>query len=162
MNVLEVSEMQTHLWNIVAPSWIPRLPKEFGESGCGKLKADQWRYAGLVYLPLIMLAVWGERNDRKPHIKNLLYLATALKTAIPRVVTTYSVALYQKAIRLYLQSLGTITPAYNFTISHHLALHYHLFMQSHGPAPTQWQFPTERIIGRLQKIRHNFKIGLYS
>jgi hypothetical protein len=154
---LEQLNQQSH--NVIAPAWVPRIPSEFGSAKAGKLKADEWRFMILVHAPLILTSIWAGNPSRSLHLKNLLYLSIAAKIAASRVISNDSIALYQRMIRLYLKTLAVVAPTYKPVISHHLCLHIDDQLKLHGPSPTHWQFPTERAIGTLGSLAHNFDMS---
>ncbi|EPS96582.1 hypothetical protein FOMPIDRAFT_1130286, partial [Fomitopsis schrenkii] len=59
----------------------------------------------------------------------------------------------------YLKGIRRILPGQSLLPSHHNALHIPDFLQRFGPMPGWWMFPFERVIGLLQKVKTNGKIG---
>ncbi|KAF8809397.1 hypothetical protein BYT27DRAFT_7254534 [Phlegmacium glaucopus] len=62
-------------------------------------------------------------------------------------------------MQAYFTGLKTLFPEYGFHPNHHLALHLHQYLLLFGPVHAWWTFPFERMIGMLQRIPTNGKIG---
>jgi hypothetical protein len=78
---------------------------------------------------------------------------------VSRTTSTEAMSLYRSAIVKYLRLIEVLHPHHSFTINHHLALHIPLYVGLHGPCHSQWAFPFERLIGRLQKVPLNNHAG---
>lgn len=156
----ELEQLNELASNIICPTWVTRLPENFGTATSGKIKADEWRFLILVHAPLVLTSLWAGNPSRYLHLKNLLYLSIATKVAISRAVTDSGITLFQRMIRLYLKTLRVVAPTYDIVISHHLSLHIHDDLRRHGPSPTHWQFPTEQAIGMLGSLAHNFNMSM--
>jgi hypothetical protein len=59
----------------------------------------------------------------------------------------------------YLQCLLDLYPNIQFRPNHHAALHIGTLLTQFGPAHGWWMFPFERVIGILQGINTNSKLG---
>jgi hypothetical protein len=59
----------------------------------------------------------------------------------------------------YLQCLLDLYPNIQFRPNHHTALHIGPLLTQFGPAYGWWMFPFERVIGILQQINTNSKLG---
>jgi hypothetical protein len=49
----DVEALRTDIRDFVTPSWLTSIPSNLGEPSHGKLKADQWRTLGTVYLVML-------------------------------------------------------------------------------------------------------------
>ena len=63
-------------------------------------------------------------------------------------------------MKSYMEGIKKLFPQYRFRPNHHMALHLHEYLCRFGPVHSWWTFPFERIIGMLQRIPTNFKIGM--
>lgn len=164
----EVREIRADIVRMCAPSWLASVPCDLGEARHGKLKADQWRVLGTVYLPVSLVRLWEEPdaddNDKALMRKKMLEATIALISAI-RIATSHTtsrskVALYLQHMHLYLSLLKELVPSYDLHPNHHMALHLGTYICRFGPVHAWWAFPFERVIGMLQHIPTNFKLGL--
>ena len=62
----------------------------------------------------------------------------------------------------YLSGLKELFPEYSLHPNHHMALHLRDYLLLYGPVHSWWTFPFERLIGILQRISTNYKIGRFS
>ncbi|THU90390.1 hypothetical protein K435DRAFT_624220, partial [Dendrothele bispora CBS 962.96] len=44
------------------PSWVNSVPKNYGDSAAGTIKADEWRTLSTIYLPIALITYWGDKN----------------------------------------------------------------------------------------------------
>ncbi|KAJ7153149.1 hypothetical protein C8R43DRAFT_950548 [Mycena crocata] len=147
--VLITQEEKEALWadmaNVSKPSWVTSVPSAFGgTASTGKLKADQWRTLGTVYMPITLIRLWSaseEGSDRRELLALTMDLVSAVLLASSRTSG----------------SLSTIQMPSN----HHLALHIPEFLMLFGPVHGWWTFPFERMNGKLQRISTNYKPGQY-
>lgn len=63
-------------------------------------------------------------------------------------------------MRAYLASVRRLFPETNLVPNHHNALYIGEMLLRFGPAHGWWMFPFERLIGLLQKVNTNNKIGM--
>jgi Domain of unknown function (DUF4218) len=162
----ELFTIQQDIRNIVVPSWVTRLSPNFGERSNGKVKADEWRSLFQIYLPMTLTHIWTDSNEkwadskqRALQLKALLALSILVNIVCSRSASTYGSELYQNTLKYYLDLITMLYPSESLVISHHLAVHLPTYMELHGPCHTHWAFPYERLIGRLQKVKHNSRIG---
>lgn len=168
-HVLRPSEMQSireHIRQIVTPAWLTSVPSNLGSAEHGKLKADQWRTLGSTYLPLSLVPLWSKASpgdERSLRCKKILDVTIALISATviasSRTTSMTKADLYLEHMRSYILGIKELFPSYHFRPNHHMALHLHKYIVLFGPVHAWWTFPFERIIGMLQRIPTNDKIG---
>lgn len=159
------------LWRImskiVVPSWVTRIPVNFGSAQHGKLKADQWRSAASVYLPLALTILFTTINDASVSeelAEQLACIHENTMTLLRAVLILTSVKtseaqakLYTVTMVKYLNGLKKLYPDRKLLPSHHLSLHLSKFLLLYGPVHGWWLFPFERLVFFLQKTNINHK-----
>jgi hypothetical protein len=153
---------------LLTPTWMTSVPSNLGEASHGKLKADQWRVLGTTHLPLALIRLWGLGNTESPRsrrCREILNLTVSLLSAVT-VASSRSMShglanSYLQHIQAYLGGLKKVFPEYGFHPNHHMALHLHQYLLLFGPVHGWWTFPFERMIGMLQRIPTNGKIGIF-
>ena len=162
----EMVEIWSDLAQISTPTWVTPIPFDLGSSSHGKLKADQWRTLGITHLSLSLIRLWGlreSRHARSQKCKELLDVTMSLMSAVILAsswVTSPSIAAaYLTCMQAYMEGIKKLFPQYKFRPNHHMALHLHEYLCRFGPVHSRWTFSFERIIGMLQRISTNFKIG---
>ena len=169
-HVLDLHDMEaiwSDLQSTVTPSWLSSVPSNLGNAAHGKLKADQWRVLGTVHLPLSLTRIWGNgdlTNPRAMRCREILDITMSLMAAV-RIATSYSITeqdieAYLREMLKYLRGIKSLFPDYQFKPNHHMALHIHEFLRLFGPVHSWWTFPFERLIGALERMPHNFRLGL--
>ncbi|KAJ7153126.1 hypothetical protein C8R43DRAFT_832523, partial [Mycena crocata] len=167
--VLITQEEKEALWadmaNVSKPSWVTSVPSAFGgTASTGKLKADQWRTLGTVYMPITLIRLWSaseEGSDRRELLALTMDLVSAVLLASSRVTSQSNADACRQYLLSYRVRLQALFPQYKCHPNHHLALHIPEFLMLFGPVHGWWTFPFERMNGKLQRISTNYKPGQY-
>jgi hypothetical protein len=164
-----MDEIRSDIVNMLRPSWLTSVPYEFGSGSHGKLKADQWRVLGTTFLPVSLVRLWSVvevGNPRSEKCRQILDVTMSLLSAVAiacsRVTSEEHAELYLNNMHSYLVGLKQLFPEYSFHPNHHMALHLPDYLLLYGPVHSWWTFPFERLIGILQRISTNYKLGRYS
>lgn len=152
---------------MITPSWLTSVPVNLGSASHGKLKADQWRVLGTTYLPVTLIRLWGTKEGaqdvRASRCRQILLITIAMLSAVvlatSRKATEANARCYQDLIQAYTKGIRHLFPDYEFRPNLHMSMHLHEFIIDFGPPHCWWTFPFERLIGILQRIPHNGKIG---
>jgi hypothetical protein len=162
----EIEEVRKDLKRMVKPSWVTSVPTSLSSSG-PKLKSDQWRTVGSLYLPVTLIRLWTNgstnpspnaiRRQKLLHMTMLLF--SAINVATSRVTSRRNAKVYLDFLIQYRQELHTLFPRYQCAANQHLAFHISTCLLLHGPVQGWWAFPFERVIGMLQRFSTNYKAG---
>lgn len=163
----EVAQIRSDIVKMRTPSWLTSVPSDFGDARHGKLKADQWRVLGTVYLPISLFKLWFDADIddveascmRRKLLDATIWLISAVQIATSRTTSRTKAAIYREYMLSYLKILKDIVPNYKLHPNHHMALHLGDYLCRFGPVHAWWTFPFERVIGMLQRIPTNFKLG---
>jgi hypothetical protein len=168
INLKELKRIHGFLSQTTRPSWHTPPPSNLGEASHGKLKADQWRSCMEFDVPAAMAEIWihdscspeDERAQRqKKLVEATMLLATAIRWATSYRTSELHATQYMRCITAYLNILKELYPNLAWRPKHHAALHIGPFLLLYGPMHGWWMFVFERIIGLLQKININYKLG---
>ncbi|KLO04450.1 hypothetical protein SCHPADRAFT_840553 [Schizopora paradoxa] len=152
--------MRNWISETIRPRWYASLPKNLGEAGHGKLKADQWRSAFEFDIPVALAQLWGDPSSPRHELfRCTMFLALAIRTATAYKISEERITKYTEYMHKYLTLLVTIDPSLRLHPNHHNALHIGDHLRRFGPMHGWWMYPFERIIGKLQKSNINFKFG---
>jgi hypothetical protein len=163
----DIHFIQEVIAKTAVPSWLSSVPKDYGQSSAGSIKADEWRILATVYLPIALVLLWGDKmGPEGAHFFRILEHSMALFQATT-IVCRYGANLgrattFRAFMKDWLDGLFQIHP---HTESHahrpnmHAAFHIYDFLLLFGPIISWWCFPFERLIGILQKIKTNDQIG---
>ncbi|PPQ91927.1 hypothetical protein CVT25_000946, partial [Psilocybe cyanescens] len=160
----DMGEIRRDIQVMVKPSWATSIPTSISSSG-PKLKSDQWRAAGSLYLPVTLIRLWSRScNDiASRERQDLLKLTMALFQAISIITSRKTLArhreLYLDHMLVYRQELARLFPDYKCHPNHHMALHLGEFLSAYGPVHGWWTFPFEHMIRTLQRIHTNYHPG---
>ena len=167
--------MITHIQNVirdtVTPSWVESVPYNFGEAKAGKLKAYEWRLMASIYLPLALVSLWGEGSHQcsktvATKLRNVLdhtmMLFSAVYLACLRTITEARLTAYHHYMKTYVEDLHKHHPHISYRPTHHMVLHLYDFLILFGPVQSWWCFPFERLIGMLQRMPNNHKLGKFN
>ncbi|THH06094.1 hypothetical protein EW146_g9718 [Bondarzewia mesenterica] len=142
-------------------------PPNLGSSSHGKLKADQWRSCIEFDLPvsLVRRAInqigknMAQDSRRRALVHSIMLLAIALRWATSHRTSGNHAQQYTKTVDAYLRTLAKLLPHLNRRPNHHNALHLGKYLLLFSPVHSWWMFPFERVIGMLQQMNTNSKIG---
>jgi hypothetical protein len=168
VNLIGLSTLE-HIWKdieeIIVPSWVSKIPTDFGSPRHGKLKADQWRSAALVYMPIALVHVWSRTNfyEQSEHydaiLRNTLVFLQAVEIVTRRKISAEDAKAYTGLMGEYLAGLRQLFPDKKLRPSHHFSLHLEEFLLKYGPVHGWWAFPFERVIQVLQTTNTNHQIS---
>ena len=171
MSAEETEHLRSDISNMITPSWLTSIPTNLGEANHGKLKADQWRTLGTVYLPVSLVRLWDPDSlkalddHRSQQCAKLLSVTLSLISAIiiasSRTTSREKANLYFYHMTNYVKGLRELFPRYKLRPNHHMALHLGEYLHFYGPIYSWWAFPFERLIGMLQRIPNNFQNGIF-
>jgi hypothetical protein len=168
IGVEELRQIQADIKRTTRPCWQRAPPTNLGEPSHGKLKADQWRTLIEFDIPVSLVKLWSELpeddNDnrtarRRKLLDSTMFLATALRWATSRRTSENHANQYTQNMRAYLQTLRDLFPERDLRPNHHNALLVGDMLLRFGPVHGWWCFPFERVIGLLQQINTNSKLG---
>ncbi|KAF8229093.1 hypothetical protein L208DRAFT_1288357, partial [Tricholoma matsutake] len=161
----EMEAVYEDLENMVKPSWVTSVLTTLLSVG-PKLKSDQWKTIGSLYLPVSLVCLWSDvhqDDERSKHCHELLDLSmqllSSVATAISCVTSNPHADEFLRLMSCYCQELQRLFPNYNVHCNHHMAIHIAEFLRMYGPVHGWWTFPFKRMIGMLQRISTNYKPG---
>lgn len=167
----ELRHIQEDIAATVRPRHQATPPSNLGDPSHGKLKADQWRTCMEFDIPVSLVKLWSEdlQSDsedddvqrRKHLLESTMLLATALRWATSHRTSEKHANEYMKNMRAYLATLRKLFPKRNLLPNHHSALFIGEMLLRFGPVHGWWCFPFERVIGLLQQVNTNSKMGTY-
>lgn len=152
----------------LTPSWITTVPKAFGESKTGTLKADEWRSYATIYLPIALVLLWNEGASHpspavgdalQATLDHTMHLVQALCLGCYRTTTRSRADRMHHYLRTYLSQLKDFHPQAKRLGNQHMSLHLASYMKLFGPVYSWWTYPFERLIGRLQQMPTNGRFG---
>ena len=165
----ELKEIQQDIRDTIRPTWQTGPPANFGSPAHGKLKADQWRTCIEFDLPVSLVRMWETSNERdvpeelrrrrQKVVESTMLLSMAIRWGLSHRTSEKPAHEYKRYMLKYLHTLRELCPNDDLHPVHHNALHIPDFLQRFGPMHGWWMFPFERLIGILQKVKTNFKIG---
>ncbi|KAG2079398.1 uncharacterized protein F5147DRAFT_785098 [Suillus discolor] len=112
------------------PSSLRSVPYNFGETKAGTIKADEWCTLTTVYLPIVLVSLWGEGSTHR----------NSEIAANCHAILDHTMALIS-AVHI------TLLPHAPHRTNGHMALHMWDYLQLFGPVRSWWCFPYERLIG---------------
>ncbi len=164
----EMNRIRQDISETTRPVWNSGPPANLGERGHSKLKADQWRSALEFDIPVSLVWLYSQaarrpHAGRAAHLQKLaqssMLLAIAIRLATSHHTSRQRADAYTQTMHAYLQTLLELSPAGRLLPNHHNALHIAKYLILFGPMHGWWMFPFERLIGILQQLNTNSKLG---
>lgn len=155
-----LKKINSLLPRINVPTWINRPIKSLGNKSFGKLKADEWRNLFTIQLPLLLIPIWsnGEQRDQSL-LQNLAHLSSLVNLGLKRTMTSDRIQRYRHHLKQYLEGVLILFPHSNLVTNHHMAFHLAECLERFGPVRAWWSFPFERLMGGILKSGHNNHVG---
>jgi hypothetical protein len=163
-----LTEIREDIASTVRPSWQAQLPSNFGCAEHGKLKADQWRTALEFNIPVSLVKALAKRRGgsniseysrAQRIVDTTMDLAIALGWGLSRRTSQHNAERYRFYMQRYLAGVQELFPDYALKPKHHYALHIYDILVGFGPLHGTWTFFLERLVGLLQRLNSNLKIG---
>lgn len=166
----ELRKLQQDITQTNRPEYCQGPPGNLGSPGHGKLKADQWRTCIEFDIPVSVAQLWSKETcppEQNPEItvrrdklfQSIMHLAVAVRWATSYKTSEYHSEKFEENMVAYLRCLLDLYPNIQFRPNHHNALHIGPLLTQFGPAYGWWMFPFERVIGILQQMTTNSKLG---
>ncbi|KAH9910515.1 uncharacterized protein BXZ73DRAFT_58155, partial [Epithele typhae] len=173
-----LQHIQEVIRDTITPFWVSSVPLNYGEASAGTLKADEWRVLATIYFPLALVSLWGRMPTKhdgaidtlsasvppSPHeaLDTTMKLVSAVYLLCKRTTSHSCAEKYCHYVAQWLCGIQKLYPSkYSHRTNNHVAFHIYDFLRLFGPVYLWWCFPFERLIGRLQRIPHNDKIGKF-
>ena len=143
------------------PSWVTRVPHNWGTRTRGKLSADQWRTVCTIHLPVTLIRLWHREGGRKHELLgNFMDLVNAVRIANMRSSSNEQIEAYRRYIQRYAQCVPLLFPDVTIKPTLHAALHIGDMLELYGPLHAISAPFYERYINFLHQIKINNKIGV--
>jgi hypothetical protein len=175
---LVTSKTMAHIRRVirdtVLPTWFEKPPSAYGGARAGSLKAVQWMSMIQLFLPLALGTLWHPASPQRDHdaaphalesFDNVMHLSQA---SILCYRNTTSQACASRFREHYANFVRTLTQGplncygRRLVPNVHACFHIHESLLNIGPARVAHCLPFERLIGILQKIKTNHKLGMTS
>ncbi|MBW0550335.1 hypothetical protein O181_090050 [Austropuccinia psidii MF-1] len=151
---------------VIIPTGASRLPTDLSSAKNGCLKASQWLTLYTLFMPLVILDMYIEgkgtihvESNRGRFLQNTGDLIQCLQTACTRVLRDGHVERFYNAYSRYTVTSRQLFNNPRVKPNQHYALHIPEELKIWGLLMGVAEFPGERMIGILQKISTNGKIG---
>lgn len=104
--------------NTITPSCLESVPRNFGDTAAGTIKADKWRILATVYLPITLISLWESTDPQNNHplkvvLDHTMDLVSAVYLACAHTTSSNHATAYQTYIASYVGKLKVIHPAFN-------------------------------------------------
>jgi hypothetical protein len=171
----ELRALQNVISQTKIPTWVSRVPHNFGMAGAGSLKAADWLILYTVYYPLAIVPYWVIGDDKqKENITgsktvthqdvlrdSLIKLIEITNILMKHQLNTSDITNYSKLIVEYRQTLQTGWPKQDTKANLHLSQHYPVVIERLGPPMATAAWAQERLNGMLGKIPNNHHMGMF-
>lgn len=164
----DIETFRRGMKEVVLPPGLPHLPPNLGESKHGKLKASQWHALFSYIVPLVILEMYVESvnnldlgSNRGLFLMNTAHLVHCTNILYAHKFKSKSATLWQSYYMKYSDTCMKLFPNVKIKPNHHYALHLPDQMIAWGPLIGVAEFGGERLIGDLQRIKTNDRIGQY-
>ncbi|KAF6741488.1 hypothetical protein DFP72DRAFT_862125 [Ephemerocybe angulata] len=153
----EMEFLHQGLSDAVVPSYLARLPTNFGDASHGKLKADQWLIGFSVFFPLILPELWAANGAKRKLdlLDNFAHLVTCTNIVCSSSVSNEDADRYTEHYVEYRRSARDLFSRSSSRPNHHYAMHNGPHMKFYGPLMPLSEYPYETHNGTLQKIKTN-------
>lgn len=143
------------------PSWMSPAPPNWGTATRGKLTADQWMVVCTVHLPITLIRIWGNLQDRRFRLLcNFMDLTSSVQLADQRIINETMIRDSELLMSRYLKTMKVLFKDTKIQPIHHAASHAGDFLRYFGPNHSVRCFGGERYLEVLGLQNVNNKSGL--
>jgi hypothetical protein len=112
--------------------------------------------------------MWGEGTSHpspqdavmlRQILDHTMLVVSAISLVCMRTMTQTRATAYIDTMAQYLKDLIILHPETSYRPNHHMSMHLPHFLRLFGPVRSWWCFPFERLIGQIQRLLSNHKIG---
>ncbi|CAE6478853.1 unnamed protein product [Rhizoctonia solani] len=144
------------------PSFLKRPPINFATVDHGKIGAEEYKSLAMVSLPITLIRLWGclgANPAYRERLDHFLHLSVAIRILAYQTIMAHDINLFEYHYTQYLLGLKTLYPFSSIVPVQHLGLHIPYFLHALGPSSRYSENTPEMIIGILEDISTNHKIG---
>lgn len=160
--------IQKAIAEVITPSWIGSIPRDFGHASAGTMKAYQWRLLWTIHIPLALVSLWSPSSPTcqgdiavDPRLLKTVMHFAATATLLHKYKSTPArCSRLRFHLKSHIDGLKVLFPGVGVP-TYHLAMHIPDFIPLFGPPRNWWCYPFERIIGKLQRMKHNHRYGVF-
>lgn len=161
----EIDAIRADIACLVILSCVTKPPPDFGSPSQGKLKADIWCTICTICLPTTLIRLWGlwkSRDHSQQLVDNFMDLVQAIILASSRMASKQCADLSLFLMQHYQEGILELFPnKHRNKPNLHATLHLPELLLKFGPPHAWWTFPFERLIGHLQQLNTNHKLGAF-
>ncbi|KAA1123860.1 hypothetical protein PGTUg99_050062 [Puccinia graminis f. sp. tritici] len=158
----DIETFRRSMKEVILPHGLDKLPPNLGEESHGRLKASQWFTLFSYIIPLVIFDLYITEIgniDSQPKLSNFLFntgnLVSCTRIICSRKINDLHIKRFESHYRKYSDTVGELFKGVKVQPNHHYALHYTTQLRRWGPVVCLSEFPGERLIGFLQKIKTN-------
>ena len=170
----ELRVLHDVITHTIIPTWVSRVPKKFGMSGAGSLKASEWFILYTVYFPLAIVPYWVIGNDwQSKRIKGESGLThrEVLRDSTLKIIEITNIIMKHQIDSSDIQKFSQLINEYRHLLRHgwpsvkskpniHVTQHYPEVIKRFGPPMATAAWAQERLNGMLGKIPNNSHLGM--
>ncbi|KAG0139113.1 hypothetical protein CROQUDRAFT_12404, partial [Cronartium quercuum f. sp. fusiforme G11] len=156
------------LKDVVLPTGVTGMPSNLGEASAGTLKAVQWHSLFAYIIPLIVVEIYvtnpeqlKKESNRGQILFNIGALCQCTNIVCAKKVSDYEARQFQIWYRKYTNTSQNLFQNIKIRPNHHYTLHIPDQLRLWGPLNQVAKFGGERLIGFLQKIQTNTRLGMF-
>ena len=122
----------------------------------------------MIYFPLALIVLWGASSthptaNQASHLHRVLdhtmLLVSAITIACNCIMSQLHSQIYLECMVAYILQLAKIHPCATVQLYDHLLMHLPHFFSLFEPAWTFWTYPFKQLIGQIQHLLSNHKLG---
>ncbi|EUC61300.1 transposase family Tnp2 protein [Rhizoctonia solani AG-3 Rhs1AP] len=157
-----VEQIKLDMKETQLPSFLKTPPINFATVDHGKIGAEEYKSLAMVSLPITLIRLWGYPGANpayRDRLDHFLHLSVAIRILAYQTITAHDINLFEYHYTQYLLGLKRLYPFSSIVPVQHLGLHIPYFLRTLGPASRYSENTPEMIIGILEDISTNHKIG---
>ncbi|EFP76316.2 uncharacterized protein PGTG_02757 [Puccinia graminis f. sp. tritici CRL 75-36-700-3] len=163
---LDMNLFRSALPEVVLPTVVGCIPSQLGKAKCGKLKASQWYVLFVYVIPLIVADIFvtdidkiNAKSNQALIVDNIACLIQCTHIVNSRHVKEVHGKRFEDSYQKYNETSKKIFENLAVHPNHHYALHIPKQLKLWGTLGGVAEFTGERMIGKLQNIETNHRMG---
>ncbi|KAG8686603.1 hypothetical protein FRC11_008699 [Ceratobasidium sp. 423] len=157
-----VEDIKLDMRQTQLPTFLKTPPINFATVDHGKIGAEEYKSLAIVSLPITLIQLWGHTgidSAYQERLDHFLHLSVAIRILSYQTITAHDINLFEYHYTQYLLGLKKLYPFCSVVPVQHLGMHIPYFLRALGPSSRYSENTPEMLIGMLEDISTNHKIG---
>ena len=151
-------------YTVTISSWLGSVPSNFGNIFVGRIQVGEWCSSITIYISIIYINLWywdlhHSNSKIDAMLDHTMGLISAVYISCAHIIMTEHAITYYSYVATYVGSMKVVYLKYNLQPNYHAAFYIYNYLILFRLVHSWWTFPFKQLIGLLQRVSNNHKLG---